>query len=963
MSKKTPPRARRGTVTSVPRVTTLDGVIEKPFRELLGSLPSLAYFDADRNITYAPFELLVYRTADDDLVYRPSYLAPHPNEREHKTGAEASFTTAFDYTDLTADPYWTPETLFEEHVCQPESGTLLELLPRDHGPSTTGSQSDPYPSVAPSAGLVALIQTLDRTNTQWAIQLLCSSSSGMTLRVLLDTTSRNTAQDCDLSPITNPDAQDRSHPLYWLHPVERTDKEYSVCFRHALLKDGGSFDPPFNYARGFIYPPARKSSLRSGIGGTVSGLENGPTDKISALLDSKWVIGSESTFRADRQLKSRLGLGVPDLPASVLRVASPETLFHVENTVVSALRSNRPTFVLSTSNTVITYCAYLYCHLYREDSAVDDIMVPERITGNALSPFLTEDRIAELRPWFKEMLTGPATFYLIDLSDHESLTHCADESTALLLSELSNAGYGLGDTAPDCTGNVFTLTPQLLSATNAHQDIVERALRKTSEHRLAIDVATTYAVAESNRSLWDSISQSADIVMAANDGQSASFVLDNRLLDSDCTLAKEITTNGSDALWNTRFDLRDWAPFILPVRKLAQTDATPAPTETKSYPHQQDALEHVLSSFATVDVPDPGVNTQVPSYTGLSASTGGSIRERTHIPRHTALPPAIEYDDTRQCYKCMQCFPDDGENASLRDATTDGLRAAITCCESLDEVDRDALRRMPDPALKVTAEDIEESDLSLNHFKFLKGLYLVETQQVDHYFEYDPLRDSGTKLRDDYDLAPADIDLLKQHGYITEDTDPHVLYTVTPAGRRHINEPWKQGQEYGPGIRELNDTLEHYTMVRGSELDYKARFGDDPTLHVETYVPIEVTTPDGETVTKNIDVAVLDTDGNIIHATEAERENSDQNDSVVETYRKLCTADPDTARWVVPNSTAATNLFDDLATQAAAGRIDYSGATYSDTTSPADINPDEPGITAIEIIRNLKHNAIEKDIR
>lgn len=953
-------RIRRATLKAVPRDATVDtDTLQRDLRRALAQLStefSTSPIDNENGLFYSQLEILAHRTAAGDLEYRLSYVHPR-DPREMETG-ETAVGNAFEYATLTGFARWELADFFPTPLLSPETATAYSLIP-----TPDSGQTDP--TVTPGADLAAIIQALDQTPAEWGIQVLLSraprlasrSQVGMEIRIV--TADQEEADHAEERPATDPVTALTAVTESTAMPLDlRTwDASFPSLFAQGVMRRDRTTPVPVASATGYC-PVPRQRAIRIGIGGTVSGLETGPLEHIQNLAQPSRVLGVESPVDATGPITDVLPLGLPAHATSVLSVVHEDTLTAaVGQTLKQHVTTHGPTFVITNDSALVTACAKRYCHITATNAEYEPAL-PEHVTSQRLSAFLNSDRITELRPWFEDLLDSDDELYLIDLADTDP--QAVGEQAALLLGELSNAADTLSETDQSTphVGNVLVAVPELVEHSNPQTDTVETALRITQTTGLGLDVITTYDTATDtgNDETVRTLGQSADAIIADNTGPAARFVTTDHSPAAQRDTAERLNTTATGIVDIARINRNDTLtqPVVLPLLPLHVTSYYTNPENLQCTKTQRNELATVLNQLSTVAVPTVGAIDAATLPVGATTQAATATSHNGHVPRRTGLPPSVEYDEARECYTCLTCLPDDGQNATRRDATNDGLRLAIECCSSLDDVDRHAVRRMPSPTLKLTAEEIDASNLQRKHLTFLKGLYLVETEQVHPYFEYDPLIDSGVVIRDDYNLTADDIELLKQHGYISKDIDPHVLYTLTSDGRHLLNEPWREGHEHGPYISELNDTLQHQTFVRAATLDYKHRYGDDPDLHIQTFVPVEVPTPDGTTTTKNIDVAVVDDDGNIIHATEAERENHDQPESIQDTYQKLVAAEPTTARWLVSNQTTAANVFTDLATEAAKGTINYSGTTYSTKTAIRDMNPDEPGITDIETIRTLK---------
>lgn len=964
-------RRRRATLRVVPKRATVDASqLRRSLRDALGCLTTDASSPPvrkDPDVYYAQLEVCVTRTAAGELEYRVSYVHPY-DPRTMKTGEDA-VNDLFDYSVRTGFAHWEPSDMFGETLLSDDAATAVSIIPTS--PSGEGAANQD-----PGAVLAAVIRALDAAPVQWGIQVVLSGvpriaslrdgTCALEFRVLLappedtaenvkkeredGTTPSNTAVSA-LSSLS----VDSDGPL-GSFDVRRFTDGFPWLVTNGLLAQQRQVTVPLEYAVGLL-PVPRARALDTGVGGTINTHAPGYLDRLQHVTSPKRTLGLKTPLGTNHEVTTGVPVGLHTRQGSVVHVAGTQTRSTLTMTRLKHQRLDRPTFVIADDPTLIKQCAATYCHLTATDDNVASTM-PEHLSGDRLAPFLTPDRSAELRPWFEELLNDE-TVYLINLANQDAEN--AGRAAALLTAELNNAA---ANTVADESNrahvaNAIIAVDALTTHANPHTDRVDTTLRLARTTGVSLDLITSYrtALADQNTATVRSFVTSADGVVARGTGAAADVVSTTDLPTVQHRVGKDTNAQipSQQALIRINSSNAIPEPVVSTGFPPHTTAFAPEPDEFVMKREQTAGLQDVLDSIATVPVPEPGaVNTDALT-TGATVTAEATMTTTGHVPRRTGLPATVTYDADRDCYRCVDCDSRSEQSVTRCDVTNDGLKRAINCCSSLDDVDREQIRRMPEPELKLSPDDIQNSDLQRKHFRFLKGLYMIQTRDVDPYLEYDPLIDTAVKLRDDYSLTTSDISQLQAAGYVTEDSNPHLLYTLTADGRKVINEPWQRGSEFGPGIGELTETVEHQTMVRAARLDYEHRFGEDPALTVETYVPVEMETETG-VKTKNIDVAVTDDDGDIIHATEAERENSDQSESVITTYRKLRAAAPETARWVVTSRSAAAHLCDDLAEQAAAGQIDYNGTTYTQQTSVTHMQPDDPGVTDIETVRRLRNS-------
>jgi hypothetical protein len=201
-------------------------------------------------------------------------------------------------------------------------------------------------------------------------------------------------------------------------------------------------------------------------------------------------------------------------------------------------------------------------------------------------------------------------------------------------------------------------------------------------------------------------------------------------------------------------------------------------------------------------------------------------------------------------------------------------------------------------------------------------------------------------LREYAGVTRDEVTPLIDAGLLREDTTlPHLLYSVTPAGREAIGEHNRDGIDHGPGRGDLAESSEHVLLVELADWLASQRCADPdhPAEMVVRYHQLD----DGRV----LDVACLDSDGNVCVAIEAERINNDVRTAAPADFDKLADSGAQEAIWVVPSLTAASKLTDALANPADDDpRVTR---TYGPTSPTRKYRIDESGFTDIYTAKGL----------
>jgi len=174
---------------------------------------------------------------------------------------------------------------------------------------------------------------------------------------------------------------------------------------------------------------------------------------------------------------------------------------------------------------------------------------------------------------------------------------------------------------------------------------------------------------------------------------------------------------------------------------------------------------------------------------------------------------------------------------------------------------------------------------------------------------------------------------------------------------------YRRGVDYGHGKGDLEESSEHVFGVELGIQLLEEQYKADPESAVETVSPYhelqEGSLPaaafmgdssDVEDATegydrRRLDVAGLDSEGNIVVTVEVERVNNDVHRAVPDDYDKMAACDPDEAIWIVMSRTDGHEVLSALNDPPEGDpRVEK---TYSQNTPPQQFRIDTPGLTAI----------------
>jgi hypothetical protein len=316
------------------------------------------------------------------------------------------------------------------------------------------------------------------------------------------------------------------------------------------------------------------------------------------------------------------------------------------------------------------------------------------------------------------------------------------------------------------------------------------------------------------------------------------------------------------------------------------------------------------------------------------------------LPHTERLPAPIVYDERSHTLRCATCD-------TRYDPTLDGLRDGVDCCQSLAAIDRDDIPPCQS-SLKLSPEEVAASPFSLAQLLYTQAVFNAQ-QGVFDPLEYDITTDSMRRLQEYVGIDRDAVQTLLDEGVLRKDTTyPHLLYSVAPQARSVIGEAYREGIDYGDGRGDLEESSEHVILVEVAARWAAHTFVDDPErpgTTVKRYHELD----DG----RRLDCAVLDDDGDVRVAIEAERVNNDTREAVPADYDKLAACAPDEAVWVVTGRQDAHDVL-----QALNDPLDGEPrvtTTYSETSPPQRWRIDRPGATAFHTFAYLRRALDESD--
>ena len=313
----------------------------------------------------------------------------------------------------------------------------------------------------------------------------------------------------------------------------------------------------------------------------------------------------------------------------------------------------------------------------------------------------------------------------------------------------------------------------------------------------------------------------------------------------------------------------------------------------------------------------------------------------TAYPHSNRMPPTVDYDPEAHALVCLLCD-------NLYDPGIEGMKRAVSCHSSIDEVDRDDVP-IGGFNVKRSAEERDSEPLTDRQFMFEQAVYDAMQGRWDP-LEYDPRRDSMIRIQEYVGIDPDEVQELIDLGLLRLDTDhPHRLYSVTPAGRAMLGESYREGVDYGHGKGDLEESSPHIMGVQLG-VDYlEQAFVDDPesaVVEVEDYYDIGGN--------RRLDAVGLDAEGTIVVTLEMERVNNDLRRAAPEDFDKMASCEPEEAIWIVMSHSEGHEIYDALCDPLdGVPRITKS---YGEITPVSDFRIDEPGFTRMLTVGQLQRD-------
>ena len=324
----------------------------------------------------------------------------------------------------------------------------------------------------------------------------------------------------------------------------------------------------------------------------------------------------------------------------------------------------------------------------------------------------------------------------------------------------------------------------------------------------------------------------------------------------------------------------------------------------------------------------------------------------------------MTYDPAIQGIRCTNCD-------NRYDAASDGLYRAIDCCHSIDEVDPADIP-VCECQLKLSPEEIDEREWSLKQLLLLQAVYNAQQGRYDPP-GYDIVTDSMIRLEQYVDIDREGRQELLDAGLLRKDTDhPHRLYTVPSAGRDCIGESYRRGLDYGHGKGDLNESAEHAFGVELGRRWLEQTYQQDPDSPVETVqpyyelddgsIPAAAFMQPGESIqdydNRRLDIAGLDSDGEIVVTVEVERVNHDVNKAVPEDFDKMAACNPEEAIWIVMSRADGHKVLSTLNDPPdGEPRVEK---TYQENTPPQQFVIDTPGMTGMYPVSALQDDVVDE---
>lgn len=337
------------------------------------------------------------------------------------------------------------------------------------------------------------------------------------------------------------------------------------------------------------------------------------------------------------------------------------------------------------------------------------------------------------------------------------------------------------------------------------------------------------------------------------------------------------------------------------------------------------------------------------------------LRVDSALPHTKRLPRMVSYDENSHALQCIHC-----ETRYPPDDT--GINQAIECCRSHRMVESDDIP-ITDVNLTLGPEERQMAGWSDNALMFLQAVHNA-SQLVYDPPAYDLLSDSMIRLQEYVGVDADEITELIDAGLLTQDTNrPHRLYSLRPEGRKVIGQPNRRGIHHGHGKGDLDESSEHVLGVEALTRWMVQKYVEDSDSAVEEvtkyYELKEGTLPaaafmgDAEDVDDatadfkqhRLDVAGLNSDGEIVIVGEVERINHDLRRAAPDDYDKMAACEPDEAIWVATSHKAGHKILAALNDPLAGDqRVEK---TYAESSPVNKFQIDAPGFTEMYTIEQL----------
>lgn len=758
----------------------------------------------------------------------------------------------------------------------------------------------------------------------------------------------------------------------------------------AQLRVARSFVAPTAFARGVVFPPGRIASLKHGVPGTVSPLDDAPSTAIQRVVSPVLPVGTEpdhvtvpsGTQSHSLQFDHVAQVGLPEHSGTVLKIESE----HLQRThtarqeLLAHVSTGAPTFILTTEPGMQQRYVEAYCTSQAgPDSSIKAALdAVEYVSGDAIeSVFAASFKEATQR--VTSWLTGDSEVYVLDVSD----TANPRQSSTRVLSLLTRVGETItpSDSRSAPIGNIVYFSPWPLcpSEQTASVDFptLLDAVARVHDAGLFVTLHTLYPEVELGTLVTDwkqygrverdvkyrqlaMLGQRVDAVLASLGGPVARLFKPDRLAAPAGCSPEAVATTYDSEYWLGTFNTDSEASqsVAVPVQRLtAASDTDGVSLDAAQRATVRAALTTTTPSDDTSVAADTDSDTAVPTEPGREHA----IRELEDI--------AVTYDYGRAGYVCEACRAD-GRDAAVYDRSLDGLLDAVTCCHSLSDVDRAALRHVPEPVLGLSDTAIEDHELSRDVLRLLTVMYLVQRGECDHALEYDPVIDSGMDIRQDIGVTYETETQLADEGYLVRTNSPSKLYSLTTRGLTTIG--------VDPETCEALPSMYERRLRRAVTLYLTAEYNTNSECDVvqELLYPVAAT-DSAQPSYATLDVAIQAADGSVVagvglwppvtgiaapddtdasssdDAAHADANGVASDDELVVTYQTLVAAAPETALWCVWRQQDGAELVSQLHAASDEGLVTFEQDAYGENVRIQDFGLDEPGITDVMTIKHV----------